>query len=92
MVFFIGIKFFTELDEIRRSLGSGMEQAQTELEQVRDMAGQCRLLAVSGLSQSLERAVRDVAQEEGKQVTYKIVGVDEGAADILIHGRWYRPW
>lgn len=55
---------------IGRTLGSGFEQIERELAQVRDAAERLRLVPVGSLFTTLERAARDAAQALGKRVEF----------------------
>jgi two-component system chemotaxis sensor kinase CheA len=61
---------------LAQKLGSGLDQVQRELGQVRGAAEQLRLVPVSSLFTSLERSARDSAQALGKQVTFAARGGD----------------
>ncbi|HEU4583988.1 MAG TPA: response regulator [Polyangiaceae bacterium] len=61
---------------LAQKLGSGLEQVQRELSQVRGAAEQLRLVPVSSLFTSLERSARDSAQALEKQVTFTAQGGD----------------
>jgi two-component system chemotaxis sensor kinase CheA len=57
-------------------LGHGVEQIERELRQVRDAAERLRLVPAAALFTYLERAARDVAQAQGKQVVFEARGGD----------------
>jgi two-component system chemotaxis sensor kinase CheA len=59
---------------LAQKLGTGLEQVQRELSQVRGAAEQLRLVPASGLFTSLERSARDSAQALGKQVAFEARG------------------
>ncbi len=58
-------------DAFHRTLDSGIEQLDRELRQVRDAAERMRLVAADSLFVALERAVRDAAQVQDKQVVFE---------------------
>jgi two-component system chemotaxis sensor kinase CheA len=64
------------LTGVDQGLSSGVDQLDQELRQVRDAAEQMRLVPAGALFTSLERAVRDVAQAQGKQVLFEGRGGD----------------
>jgi two-component system chemotaxis sensor kinase CheA len=57
-------------------LGYGVEQIDRELRQVRDAGERLRLVPARALFTHLERAARDVAQAQGKQVVFEARGGD----------------
>jgi two-component system chemotaxis sensor kinase CheA len=59
---------------LEQKLGSGIEQVQRELSQVRAAAEQLRLLPAGGIFTSLERSAQDSARSLGKQVTFEALG------------------
>lgn len=63
----VGIAF----DGLHRSLGSGIEQLDRELKQVRDAAERMRLIPSDSLFVALERATRDAAQVQNKRVAFE---------------------
>jgi two-component system chemotaxis sensor kinase CheA len=64
---------FTRLEQ---GFSSGVDQLDQELRQVRDAAEHMRLVPAGALFTSLERAVRDVAQAQGKSVVFEGRGSD----------------
>ncbi|MDB5220160.1 MAG: signal transduction histidine kinase CheA [Myxococcaceae bacterium] len=56
---------------LERGFASAVHQLDLELRQVRDAAEHMRLVPVGSLFTSLERAVRDVAQAQGKVVRFE---------------------
>lgn len=66
----------TIVSGIEQGLASGVDQVDHELRQVRDAAEQMRLVPAGVLFTSLERAVRDVAQAQGKSVRFEGRGGD----------------
>jgi two-component system chemotaxis sensor kinase CheA len=63
-------------DGLQRSFGSGIEQLDRELKQVRDAAERMRLIPADSLFVALERAVRDAAQVQNKRVVFESAGGD----------------
>ncbi|MDB4946076.1 MAG: CheA signal transduction histidine kinase [Labilithrix sp.] len=63
-------------DGLERTLGPGIDQLDQELRQVRESAEQLRLVPAASLFAALERAVRDVAQAQGKRVVVEGRGGD----------------
>jgi two-component system, chemotaxis family, sensor kinase CheA len=61
---------------VERSLALSLDQLERELRQVREAAEQLRLVPATGLFASLERAVRDVAHAQGKQIVFEGRGDD----------------
>jgi two-component system, chemotaxis family, sensor kinase CheA len=59
---------------LEQKLGTGIEQVQRELGQVRAAAEQLRLLPAGGIFTSLERSAQDSARALGKQVSFEAVG------------------
>lgn len=66
----------TVLATLDQGFSSGVDQLEQELRQVRDTAEQMRLVPAGALFTSLERAVRDVAQAQGKSVVFDGRGGD----------------
>jgi two-component system chemotaxis sensor kinase CheA len=66
----------SSLTQLRRSLGTRVEQARRELFQVRETAHRIRLLPASVIFASLERAARDAAQSLGKRIGFHAGGGD----------------
>jgi two-component system, chemotaxis family, sensor kinase CheA len=72
---------------------AGIERAERELIQLRDLAGRLRLVAASTLFAPLARATRDAADAVGKQVEFEAAGGDArleahvlaGLRDALLH-------
>ncbi len=64
------------LGALGQSLESGVEQIDRELRQVRDALERLRLAPASLLFTDLERAARDVAQAQGKRVSFAGRGGD----------------
>lgn len=69
--------------DVRRRLGTlerngvqGLERASRELRQVAEAAGRLRLAPARAMFRFLERATRDAAQVEGKQVRFEAQGGD----------------
>ncbi len=60
-----------EFEAFRLGLDSGIEQLDRELKQVRDAAERMRLIPADSLFVALERAARDAAQVQNKQVGFK---------------------
>jgi len=81
------------LEELDRRLTPAIDQIETEFAQVRDAAGRLRLLPVSTVFSSLERAVRDAAQALRKDVAFESSGggnrldtqVLAGLGEALLH-------
>lgn len=75
-----GLALATELaaivGQLERLLAPTVEQTQRELEHVRALAEQLRLVRAGTLFPSLERTARDAAQELGKQVALQTKGGD----------------
>ncbi len=61
---------------VEAGLSAGVDQLDQELRQVRQAAEQMRLVPASALFTTLERAVRDVAQAQGKSVVFEGRGGD----------------
>ena len=59
------------LEDLQRTLGSGAEQMERELSQVREAAEHLRLVAARFMFVALERTARDVALSLGKRVTFE---------------------
>jgi two-component system chemotaxis sensor kinase CheA len=59
-----------------RRLTDVVEQVERELDEVRGRAERLRLVAAAGIFTSLHRAVRDVADAQGKQVRFEGRGAD----------------
>jgi len=69
---------------VEQTLSSGLDQAERQTQQVRDAAERLRLFPIHTLQGSLERAARDVAHAQGKQVTFATKGADVRVdADVL---------
>lgn len=69
---------------VEQALSSGLDQAQRQTQQVRDTAERLRLFPIHTLAGSLERAARDVAHAQGKQVGFITKGGDVRVdADVL---------
>jgi two-component system chemotaxis sensor kinase CheA len=76
-----------------RQLLAGIEHAERELLQLRDLAGRMRLVAARTLFAPLARATRDAADAVGKQVEFETAGGDvrleahvlAGLRDALLH-------
>jgi two-component system chemotaxis sensor kinase CheA len=66
----------SHLEQLDRSLTTGIEQVEAEFAQVRDAANRLRLLPASTVFASLERAVRDAAQTLQKDVRFESFGGD----------------
>jgi len=62
------------VNALAQRLGTGLEQVQRELGQVRGAAEQLRLVPASNLFTSLERSARDSAQALGKQIAFEAKG------------------
>jgi two-component system chemotaxis sensor kinase CheA len=62
------------LESLGRNLATGIDQVEMEFAQVRDAANRLRLLPVSTVFSSLERAVRDAAQSLHKEVLFESFG------------------
>lgn len=62
------------LDGLSRRLSPTLERMDRELRQVRDAAEGLRLVPADTLFASLERAARDVAQAQGKRITFEAKG------------------
>lgn len=62
------------LERLRRNFGSGFDQVEAELAQVRDATNRLRLLPAATVFPSLERAVRDAAQSLQKEVIFESFG------------------
>lgn len=62
------------LDGLARGFAPALEQIDRELRQVRDAAEGLRLVPANTLFASLERAARDVAQAQGKRITFDARG------------------
>ena len=62
--------------DLDRTLVGGIEQLDRQLREVRQSAERIRLIAASVLFTPLERAVRDVASAQGKQVEFEAAGGD----------------
>lgn len=89
-------------DGLNRSLGSGIEQFDRELKQVRDAAERMRLIPADSLFVALERVARDAAQALNKKVAFEgrggnvrldaqVLGAVEGALshavrNAVVHG------
>jgi two-component system chemotaxis sensor kinase CheA len=76
-----GAKSLSMAEELRglvaaleRSFGTGVEQVDRELRQVRQAAERLRLLPAGLMFTSLERAARDVAQSLGRRVSFETKG------------------
>src|SRR6185369_13016908 len=65
-----------ELTALGRSLTRTVEQTARELQQVRNSAERLRLVAAASMFPALRRAVRDVADEQSKRVTFEGRGGD----------------
>jgi len=82
-----------DLGEVRRRVESSVGRAGAELGQVREAANRLRLLPVSTLFGTLERAARDAARALGKRVVFSAHGGDTRLdaqvltplADALLH-------
>ena len=61
----------TSVDGLQRNFASGIEQLDRELKLVRDAAERMRLIPADSLFVALERAARDAAQVQNKQVTFE---------------------
>jgi two-component system chemotaxis sensor kinase CheA len=72
----------TAMSGVEQALTRAIEQADRELQDVRDAAERLRLLPVDALFTSLERVTRDAAQALGKEATFAASG-----GDIRIEGR-----
>jgi two-component system chemotaxis sensor kinase CheA len=72
----IAEQFGVAFEGLHRSLGSGIEQLDRELKLVRDAAERMRLIPADSLFVALERAVRDAAQVQNKQVIFDGRGGD----------------
>ena len=69
---------------VEQALSSGLDQAERQTQQVRDAAERLRLFPVQTLAAALERAARDVAHAQGKQVVFTTRGGDVRVdADVL---------
>lgn len=69
---------------VEQALSSGLDQAERQTQQVREIAERLRLFPIHTLAGSLERAARDVAHGQGKQVTFATKGGDVRIdADVL---------
>lgn len=69
---------------IERALGGGIEQMERQLREVRQGAERLRLVAAEVLFTPLERAARDAARAQGKQVAFAGTGGDLRLdADVL---------
>jgi two-component system chemotaxis sensor kinase CheA len=69
---------------LERTLGGGMEQMERQLREVRQGAERLRLVAAAVLFTPLERAARDAAGAQGKQVAFVASGGDLRLdADVL---------
>jgi two-component system chemotaxis sensor kinase CheA len=64
------------LARVERGVSSGAEQIDRELRQIRNATERLRLVAAGTLFTSLERAIRDVAQAQGKRVIFEGIGGD----------------
>lgn len=64
----------TALEQLGRSVVGSVEAVSTELSQVRESANRLRLLPVSSVFASLERATRDAAHSLRKKVTFRASG------------------
>jgi two-component system chemotaxis sensor kinase CheA len=60
--------------QLEQDLRSGVDQSERELEQARAAAERLRLMPCSATFGSLERAVRDAAQAQGKQAILSVTG------------------
>ena len=69
---------------VEQALSSGLDQAERQTQQVRDTAERLRLFPIHTLAGSLERAARDVAHAQHKQVAFAMKGGDVRVdADVL---------
>jgi len=69
---------------LEATLSSGLDRAERQTRQVRDTAERLRLFPVQTVAASLERAARDVAHGQGKQVSFATTGGDVRVdADVL---------
>jgi two-component system chemotaxis sensor kinase CheA len=59
------------LAQMERALAEGIERIDRELRQARDAAERLRLVPAASMFGVLERAVRDAAQSQGKQVAFE---------------------
>jgi two-component system chemotaxis sensor kinase CheA len=64
------------LSTLERRLANGVDHAEREMKQVRDVAERLRLVPASTLFAFLERATRDAAHTLGKPVTFDATGGD----------------
>ena len=67
-----GLEGVTE--NVQRTIGSCAERISRELREVHDVAQRLRLVPVDSIAHDLERAARDVATEQGKQVKIDLTG------------------
>jgi two-component system chemotaxis sensor kinase CheA len=73
------------LGRVERNLSAGLDAADMEIAQVRDRAGELRLVEASTIFASLERAVRDAALALGKSVEFRTSGGEHRVeANVLL--------
>jgi two-component system chemotaxis sensor kinase CheA len=72
----LGLELRGLVTAMDRSLSEGLDQAERELDQVRDTAERLRLVPASTLFPQLERTVRDVAHSLGKDASFRGNGGD----------------
>lgn len=65
-----------ELERLARTLAAGLDRVEGGLEGVEDVAQRLRLIPAHTVFPSLDRAVRDAAQELGKAVEFEATGGD----------------
>lgn len=64
------VRLADELNTLGRRLTDAVEQVERELDEVRGRAERLRLVAASSIFTALHRAVRDVADAQGKRVVF----------------------
>lgn len=82
-----------DLRRLERAFGSGFEEQERGLAQMKEKADELRLLPAGGIFSSLERAVRDAAQSLGKEIEFQAGGGDirldghvlQAVRDALVH-------
>jgi two-component system chemotaxis sensor kinase CheA len=73
------------LGRVERNLSAGLDAAGLEIAQVRDRAGELRLVAARTIFAPLERAVRDAAHALGKSVEFATSGGEHRVeANVLL--------